>query len=100
MASLHTALAHLLVLFPPETFGAHSGTARFSSQVWEKNAHAMPIESDASVLMAADFEGRNPRQRAPPGASARAHTHTGLCICTLPPLLSALRARVSMPSLH
>ena len=60
----------------------------------------MLIESDTIVLMAAEAYGISPRQRAPRGASSRARTRTGLCICTLPPLLSALRARVSMRTHH
>ena len=36
----------------------------------EKNLHAMPIDSDTSMLMAADFQGINPRRIAPRGVPA------------------------------
>ena len=62
--------------------------------------NSLLIDSDDSVLMAADLSAmiahrpaHQARQRA---LSLPAH----LCICTLPPLLSAPHARVSMPSLH
>ena len=66
----------------------------------EKNLHAMPIESDTSVLMASDFQGINPRRFRPRGAPARARKRTVPCSCTQAPVPSALRTRASTPSLH
>ena len=81
---------------------AHSADASHPDPLrrCEQNAHAMPIDSDTSVLMAADFQGINARRLAPRGAPARARTRTVPCSCTRRPLPCALRARASTPSLH
>ena len=62
----------------------------------EKNAHAMPIDSDTSVLMAADFQGINPRRVALRGAPARARTRTVPCSCTQAPAAE----RPAYPCVH
>ena len=51
----------------------------------EKNLHAMPIDSDTSVLMAAEPYGITPRPRSPQGTSARAPPRTVPCSCTQAP---------------
>ena len=65
----------------------------------EKNLHAMPIESDTSVLMAAKLYGMIPRRVAPRSASVRARTHTVPCFCTLAPAAEHQRTLASMPPL-
>lgn len=81
----HSVLRHLHTHDPPGK--AHPADAGPPDPLrrCEKNAHAMPIDSDTSVLMAADFQGISPRPFRPRGASARARTRTVPCSCTQAP---------------
>ena len=77
---------------------AHSADASHPDPLrrCEQNAHAMPIDSDTSVLMAADFQGINARRLAPRGAPARARTRTVPCSCTQAPAAE----RPARPCVH